>query len=92
VQFELSGVTSERDGIGARVVVKTTGGDQTQWVTAGDGYFCSDEAVLDFGLGRFDEIESVQIHWPSGDLQSFKSPKVDQRYLVVEGDAEIYQR
>ena len=92
VQFELSGVISERDGIGARVVVKTTGGDQTQWVTAGDGYFCSDEAVLDFGLGRRSEIESVQIHWPSGELQSFKSPEPDQRYLVVEGDAEIYQR
>lgn len=92
VQFELVGVTSERDGIGARVVVRTTGGDQTQWVTAGDGYFSSDEAVLDFGLGRSDEIESVQIHWPSGELQSFKSPKVDKRYLVVEGDPEIFQR
>ena len=92
VQFELSGVISERDGIGARVIVKTTGGDQTQWVTAGDGYFSSDEAVLDFGLGRRDEIESVQIHWPSGELQNFKLPQVDQRYLVVEGDAGLYQR
>ena len=92
VQFELVGVTSERDGIGARVIVKTTGGDQTQWVTAGDGYFSSDEAVLDFGLGRNDEIDSVQIYWPSGESQSFNSPKVDQRYLIVEGDAEIFQR
>lgn len=92
VQVELVGVNSERDGIGARVVVKTVGGEQTQWVTAGDGYFCSDEAVLDFGLGRGEKIESVQVHWPSGKSQIFMSVRADQRYLVVEGDAELYQR
>lgn len=92
IQLELVGVNSERDGVGARVVVTTTGGDQTQWVTAGDGYFSSDEAVLDFGLGRVEEIDTVQIHWPSGELQNFKSPKVDQRYLVVEGGVELYRR
>ena len=92
IQFDLVGRSSERDGIGARVVVKTTAGDRTQWVTAGDGYFCSDEAVLDFGLGRGDEIESVKIHWPSGESQTFESPTADQRYLVIEGDVELHQR
>lgn len=92
VQLELAGVKSERDGIGARVVVKTAAGQQTQWITAGDGYFCSDEAVLDFGLGLVDQIESVEIHWPSGEVQSIKSAQVDRRYLVVEGDAEPHQR
>ncbi|MDB4476574.1 CRTAC1 family protein [Rhodopirellula sp.] len=92
IQFELSGRKSERDGIGARVLVKTTAGEHSQWVTAGDGYFCSDEAVLDFGLGRVDGIKSVQVHWPSGELQTFDMPTADQRYLIVEGEAELYQR
>ena len=72
--------------------MKTTAGEHSQWVTAGDGYFCSDEAVLDFGLGRVDGIKSVQVHWPSGELQTFDMPTADQRYLIVEGEAELYQR
>ncbi len=57
VQFELVGTNSERDAIGARVVVTTADEQFTQWVTAGDGYFCNDEAVLDFGLGKGKEID-----------------------------------
>lgn len=92
LQLELVGRQCERDGIGARVVVKTKSGEHSQWVTAGDGYFCSDEAVLDFGLGRGAEVESVEVHWPSGELQTFNSLVVDRRYLIVQGDAELYQR
>ena len=92
IQLEVVGRQCERDGIGARVVVKTKSGKYSQWMTAGDGYFCSDEAVLDFGLGRGAEIEWVEVHWPSGELQTFNSPVADRRYLIVQGDVELYQR
>jgi hypothetical protein len=92
VQLELVGTVSERDAIGARVVVSFGGQQSTQWVTAGDGYFCSDEAVLDFGIGEADQIEKVEVFWPSGQNQVFQGVQTRRRYLAVEGQQELYAR
>lgn len=92
IQFELVGKTSERDAIGARIVV-TAGGEQfAQWVTAGDGYLCSDESVVDFGLGDKGKLDSVQIHWPKGDTQIFLNLDPGHRYLIIEGEQQAYRR
>jgi hypothetical protein len=92
IQFELVGTASERDAIGARIVL-TMGDEQlTAWVTAGDGYLCSDEAVIDFGLGANRQIDQAEFFWPSGRRQTFHSPKTGRRYLVVEGETRLYPR
>ena len=88
IQFSMIGTESERDAVGARIVI--TVGDQrlTGWVLAGDGYLCSDEAVVDFGLGAIKEVDQVEVFWPSGLRQTIQSPKLGTRHLVVEGDPE----
>lgn len=92
IQFELVGTASERDAIGARVTL-TMGNEQlVAWVTAGDGYFCSDQAIIDVGLGQDREIQTAEVVWPSGRQQTFVSPRPGRCYLVVEGEAEIYPR
>ena len=92
IQLELVGSISERDAIGARVVVRMGDESISQWVTAGDGYLSSDEPILDLGLGKNDAISELQVFWPSGMTQSFAVPTVDHRYLVVEGGNEVYLR
>ncbi len=92
IQFELLGTHSERDAIGARVVVRADGHSYSNWVTAGDGYFCNDEAVLDFGLGTIRTIEDVQIFWPSGKQQRFAGPQAGRRYLAVENSDTLFER
>ena len=92
IQFELVGTASERDAIGARIVL-TMGNEQlTAWVIAGDGYLSSDEAIIDFGVGIKSQIEKVEVLWPSGKRQTFNSPKLNHRYLVIEGESEIHPR
>ncbi len=92
IQFELVGTTSERDAIGARVVLTTGDKQLVAWVTAGDGYLCSDEAVIDVGLGATGQVDKADVFWPSGRRQTFHSPKTGRRYLVVEGEARLYPR
>lgn len=92
VQFELVGVQSERDAIGARVVITAGNSRQTEWVTAGDGYFCSDEPVVDFGIGPQDIVDQVQVYWPSGNQQTFRNLEAGSRYLLVEGSPQPFQR
>ena len=92
IQLELVGTTTERDAIGARVVV-TSGDEQfTHWVTAGDGYFCSDEPFLDFGLGIDREVNRVDIDWPASERQSFDDLQEGNRYLIIEGEAKAFER
>jgi hypothetical protein len=92
IQFELVGVSSERDAIGARVTVRTKLGSQVDWVTAGDGYLCSDEPAIDFGLAECEIVDEVKIQWPSGTQQSFQDVSTGHRYLVIENDPQLYVR
>lgn len=92
LQFELIGTQTERDGIGCRVVVDFNGQLLTDWVVAGDGYLSSDESVLDFGIGNTKGVGTVQVHWPSGVKQTFKGVEPNQRYLITEGDPDLWVR
>jgi hypothetical protein len=86
VQFELVGTSSERDATGAYVEV-TCGSDKwTASVVKGSGFECSNESVIDIGVGGHTKIDTVSITWPSGHKQQFDSLAVDDRYLVIENE------
>ncbi|WP_419194345.1 FG-GAP-like repeat-containing protein [Novipirellula herctigrandis] len=85
VQFELIGTTSERDAIGAEVVVQAGDVSLTGWQIGGDGYMCTNEPIVHFGLGTVSAIDDVTIHWPSGQETSFGSIEMNRRYRVIEG-------
>ena len=92
IQLELVGTKCERDAVGARVVV-TAGEEQfTRWVTAGDGYLCSDEPVLDFGIAHFEQADKVEVYWPNGNRQTFQHLEAGKRYLITEGESGVFQR
>ena len=92
LQFELIGTQTERDGTGCRVVVNFSGQLFTDWVVAGDGYLSSDEAVLDFGIGDVTGVGTVEVHWPSGVKQQFEGVESGNRYVIIEGNPEIWCR
>lgn len=85
LQLELVGSISERDAIGAEV--RVTSGDQTWtgWQIGGDGYMCTNEAVVHFGLGSIGQKVLVEIDWPSGSQSRYENVALDARYLAVEG-------
>jgi hypothetical protein len=76
----LAGTRSNRDGIGARVVV----GDQVRTMTTAMGYASSSHAGVHFGLGAVTEIERVEVHWPSGTRQVLEKVKPNQVLEVKE--------
>jgi hypothetical protein len=60
--IRLTGRSSNRDGIGARVIVN----DQVRIMTTAAGYASSSHAGAHFGLGRANAPVTVRVEWPSG--------------------------
>jgi hypothetical protein len=86
------GTRSNRDGIGAKVTVKTNKGmSQMQMVKSGSSYLSQSEMPLTFGLGKPEENKSLtlQIVWPSGKTDSVMGIKPNQIIIVQEGKGII---
>lgn len=88
IHFNIVGVTSERDAIGAKITLETNQGKFSQWVTAGDGYLSSDESTISFALTKDMKVLAARIEWPSGHVQSIPTPAANQYHLVIEKESQ----
>jgi hypothetical protein len=62
---------SNRDAIGARVVVETEKLTKTKIVQAGSGFLSQHSKTLTFALGLSERIKTLTVRWPSGAEQRF---------------------
>jgi hypothetical protein len=70
VELKLIGTTSNRDAIGARVIVTAAGESYLREVNGGNGYAGQSTTRLHFGLGRAPQIDKVEIRWPNGQVET----------------------
>lgn len=90
LQIELVGTESERDAIATEVTVVCGRDRFTSWRVGGHGFLCSNEPLLDFGLGSHGKIDEVLVKWPSGAQQSFSGIVPNQRYLLMENEEQPF--
>jgi hypothetical protein len=84
LDIALRGTKSNRDGIGARVKVVTKSGVQYNHMTTSVCYASSSDGPVHFGLGPDTRAESIEVHWPSGKIQTFQNVEADRVFKVVE--------
>jgi hypothetical protein len=82
--IRLRGIKSNRDGLGTRVVLQAAGLRQSGWVRSGSSYCSDSEHVARFGLGSATQADLVELHWPSGVVQTLRSVKANQLLQVTE--------
>ncbi len=83
----LVGTESNRDAQGARVTLLAKDGQQMREVQRGVGYLSQSDGRVLFGLGAVEEVERVEIRWPSGRVQVLERPET-RCYLVVQEGKE----
>jgi hypothetical protein len=88
VLLALTGTKSNRDGVGARVTVRTGGHQQTQDVRSGGGYISQSDFRLHFGLGKAAKADSIEIRWPSGIIQRLENVPANRIMKIREGERE----
>lgn len=89
MQLKLQGTVSNRSAIGTIVRCKAVVDGNPVWqlreVTAQSGYCSQNSLVVQFGLGDAAIIDSLEVTWPSGTVQTFLNIGPDQLYSLVEG-------
>jgi hypothetical protein len=86
VRIKTAGLTSNRDGIGAKVTLKLP--NQTKlWsvVKSGSSYCSQSELPLTFGLGKADKVTSIEVAWPSGRVDVVTEVNANQSITIQEG-------
>ncbi|MGA8432599.1 MAG: CRTAC1 family protein [Candidatus Sulfotelmatobacter sp.] len=79
------GTKSNRDGIGARIRVKTPTRILVDEVRSGSSYNSNSDMRVHFGLGAATKIEWVEVRWPSGLLERFANLAMNEIHTVKEG-------
>jgi hypothetical protein len=87
LHLRLVGTRSNRDGIGAKVTVESSGGRQSQMVHSGSSYCSQSELALTFGLGRDSKASTINIEWPSGVRQRLTNVPAGQ-YLTIQESSQ----
>ncbi len=85
------GTISNRDGIGARVSVRTGARTYVQEVRSGGSYISSSDMRLHFGLGSATAIDFVEVRWPSGRNERFKLATIDRIVTLTEGSGNALE-
>jgi enediyne biosynthesis protein E4 len=81
------GTRSNRDGIGARVAVRSGSLWQIDEIRSGGSYLSQNDLRLHFGLGSSDEVSELIVKWPSGFVDHWENIPADQQMIITEGDA-----
>jgi hypothetical protein len=86
--LKLTGTTSNRSAIGARV---TLHGAKRNWVDevhSGSSFDSSSDLRLHFGLGAETKITRIDVRWPNGESEQFPCDAVDRITELIEGQGK----
>ena len=83
--LKLVGVKSNRDGIGAKVTLHVGDSVIYREVSGGCGFGSTNSLSLEIGLKAHPKVDTLEIAWPSGQVDIHRNLSVNQRLVVTEG-------
>ena len=86
------GTRSSRDGIGASLKLTCEGFVQVEQAKGGMSYMSASDPRIQFGLGKRTKIDSLEITWPSGQVDRRTNIPIDQIIAAKEGTGIVPHR
>lgn len=84
LKIKLEGVTSNKLGFGARIMVYSEDKIFVKEVFGGGSHASKSSSIVHFGLNNIEVLDSISIHWPGGLEQSLTKVKTNQFIEVIE--------
>ncbi|HEV3259539.1 MAG TPA: ASPIC/UnbV domain-containing protein [Gemmataceae bacterium] len=85
LEISLRGTKSNRQGIGARLVARVKGRQLVRELFPHNSYRSQAPSIVHFGLAKDDQIDELEIRWPSGDVQKLTGLKAVRHVVIAEG-------
>jgi hypothetical protein len=82
------GTASNRDGVGARVRVKSGGTTQVRDIRSSSGYLSQGDPRAHFGVGKSQKVDRIEVRWPSGRISTLDNVEVNQIITVTEPEVQ----
>jgi hypothetical protein len=89
IKIALKGMEKNTSGIGAKVKVTAGGITQTQEMFNTRGYQSSVDFNLNFGIGKTQSIDMVEVIWPNKKKQIITAVKPNQKLTLFQKDAKL---
>jgi hypothetical protein len=89
VAFHLiGGPKSPRDATGATLFLNANGMRQRGDIFSGGSFASTSDMRPHFGLGSATKVDSLEVHWPSGAVETFAVPEIDRIVTLKEGSGQ----
>jgi hypothetical protein len=83
---QLQGPPGNPFGVGARVRLRSGGGQQMREVQLARGYLSSVEPIVHFGLGESATVDTVEVLWPDGSRETRTDQAADRLITLDHAD------
>lgn len=92
IKIKLIGTRSNRDGIGARIKLTVLDGAQIEEVRSSSSYYSQNDLRVNFGVGKTAKIKSIEVRWPSGQVDTLSDLAANQFIKIKEGSGLTSQK
>lgn len=84
LKIKLKGKTPNTFGIGAKVKLSVSRSTFYQELFTSKGYLSSTEPLLLFGIGQAQVVDSIEVHWQTGEISILKQVAVNQTLTIEQ--------
>ena len=89
ITLELGAKQGNPLAIGARIKATTGKIVQTDEIRSGGSYLSQNDLRVHFGLGKATKVDTIEIRWNSGRVDTIKNVAGDQFYAILEGEGIV---
>jgi hypothetical protein len=89
IGFDLEGIVSNKDAVGAIVEITGAFGTQIREVRGGESYGITNTFKCHFGIGAASSINQVTIYWPSGLETVIDNPSINTYHSIAESPCQL---
>ncbi len=82
IQIDLKKSNSIVNPIGSKIYCFTKEKSQLQVFQPNRGYCSTSQNIAHFGLGK-ELVDSIQVVWPDGNIQTIVSPEVNKKHTII---------
>ncbi len=87
IKLNLTGVTSNKDGIGSKIEINAGGVSQYRYTLNGEGYIAQNSNSEFVGIGTATSIDYIKVTWLSGTVDTFSNVSPNQTLNITEGQS-----